>query len=224
MKVVRRCGIRLADRDDMLEVIAEIKHRLEFGGRDAFVDELYVAPEARGSGLGLSMVWGFVKQSRGHLRICSERGHGTTVTLYLPRVAADDQASATAPAAAPRGGSETILLVEDDPLVREHVAGQLGALGYRVLRAADGPEALALLEHERGIDLLFTDVVMPGGMNGRDLAAAVRRLRPGIKVVLTSGFTDAELRSEDREHFLGKPYRWQELAAKLRAVLGERGA
>ncbi|WP_337876807.1 ATP-binding protein [Elioraea sp.] len=179
--------------------------------------------QGRGTGLGLSMVWGFVKQSRGHLRICSERGHGTTVTLYLPRVAADDQASATAPAAAPRGGSETILLVEDDPLVREHVAGQLGALGYRVLRAADGPEALALLEHERGIDLLFTDVVMPGGLNGRDLADLARARQPGLRVLFTSGYAEEAIvhhgRLDPDVLLLNKPYRRDELASRVRAAL-----
>jgi PAS domain S-box-containing protein len=188
------------------------------------VDPFFTTKEqGRGTGLGLSMVWGFVKQSRGHLRIYSERGHGTTVKLYLPRALADDQAPAAAPAPAPRGGSETILLVEDDPLVREHVAGQLGALGYRVLRAADGPEALALLDRESGIDLLFTDVVMPGGLNGRELAELARAQHPGLRVLFSSGYAEDAIvhhgRLDPGVRLLNKPYRREELASRVRAVL-----
>jgi PleD family two-component response regulator len=123
------------------------------------------------------MIYGFAKQSQGHAKIYSEVGHGTTVRLYLPRKAATAQ-SAAAPVRAElkrTGGSEIILVVEDDADVRAFVVGQLGELGYRVIEAADGPQAQRILESDQPIDLLFTDVVMPVGMTGRQLADAARR-------------------------------------------------
>jgi CheY-like chemotaxis protein len=178
----------------------------------------------KGSGLGLSMVYGFVKQSRGHVRIYSEPGHGTTVKLYLPRAGAE--ADADAPAAAPADperGSGRILIVEDDALVRENAVEQLRSLGYDVVAAGSGSEALAALEKGEAFDLLFTDVVMPGGMNGRELAERALALRPGLPVLYTSGYTENAIvhhgRLDRGVDLLAKPYRRQDLAAKVRAVL-----
>ncbi|WP_366657403.1 PAS domain S-box protein [Fodinicurvata sp. EGI_FJ10296] len=179
----------------------------------------------RGSGLGLSMVYGFVKQSRGHIRVYSEVGQGTTVTLYLPR--ADDCVSAEpasgVAAEEKPGGSETVLLVEDDDLVRDHVHIQLESLGYRVVAAPSGPAALDILNGDAPVDLLFTDVVMPGGMNGPELAKRAAVLRPELKVLYTSGYTDTAMSLngslEPGVELLHKPYRRAELARRLRTAL-----
>ncbi|MBS0334172.1 MAG: response regulator [Proteobacteria bacterium] len=177
-----------------------------------------------GSGLGLSMVYGFVKQSNGHVAIYSEPGLGTTVKLYLPR--AEPEAARlvrhVAESELPRG-SECILAVEDDPLVREHVVRQLEGLGYTVIPAADGPEALRRLAEAGRVELLFTDIVMPHGMDGRRLAEAVKDQRPGVKVLYTSGYTENVVvhhgRLDAGVHLLSKPYRKRALAQKVREVL-----
>jgi signal transduction histidine kinase len=182
----------------------------------------------RGTGLGLSMVFGFVKQSQGHIKIYSEPGQGTTVRLYLPRAQAPRDAAA--PDAAPARASatprhETVLVVEDNAEVRRSVTGQLAALGYAVIEA-DGPQAaLALLRNpETRVDLLFTDIVMPGGVNGHELGGQALAIRPGLRVLFTSGYSGSALRNGDRlsaaEHFLSKPYRKEELARKLDEVFG----
>jgi len=182
-------------------------------------------PAGEGTGLGLSMVYGFVKQSQGHVQIYSEVGHGTSVRLYLPRAHKDaDAAVEPSPTALPMArANERILAVEDNPDVRKVVVAQLDELGYRVIEAANGEAAIEIIENGEAFDLLFTDVVMPGGMNGYDLARAARRLRPGIKVLLTSGFPKAPGHSasgaDEFRHLLIKPYRRAELAAKIRAVL-----
>ncbi|HXR85720.1 MAG TPA: ATP-binding protein [Stellaceae bacterium] len=178
----------------------------------------------RGSGLGLSQVYGFVKQSGGYIHIDSERGIGTRVHLFLPRASGATEVSEVLAhgeplAHDPRGA--TILVVEDEADVREVVAAELTNFGYRVLTAVDGREALEMLESESDIDLLFSDVVMPHGMNGDDLAREARRRRPELKVLLTSGYPPAELR--DRQSLgefrvLQKPYRVEDL---LR-IIGER--
>jgi len=182
----------------------------------------------KGSGLGLSMVYGFVKQSRGHIRIYSELGQGTTVKLYLPRANAGDDPGVEALAEATiRPGTEKILLVEDDELVRRHVAAQLEGLGYRVVTAANAREALKELGRHDDVDLLFTDIVMPGGMTGRQLADEVRKSWPNLPVLFTSGYSENAIvhhgRLDPGVDFLSKPYRRQDLAAKLRLVLA-RGA
>lgn len=179
-----------------------------------------------GSGLGLSMVYGFVKQSQGHLRIYSELGHGTTVKLYLPRanVVAGSEA-VDAISGEEVGGSEIIFVVEDDDSVRNHVETTLTRLGYRVIVASNGPSALARLSEMPSFDLLFTDVVMPGGMNGRQLAEAVRSQRPDVRILFTSGYTENAIvhhgRLDPGVHLLSKPYRRKALAAKIRQVLDE---
>jgi CheY-like chemotaxis protein len=180
----------------------------------------------KGTGLGLSMVYGFVKQSRGHIKIYSELGLGTTIKIYLPRayeVAGKGDAPAS-PAASEPGGREVILLVEDDPLVRRHADGLLRELGYTVIAASNGPEAMTVLEKEGAIDLLFTDVVMPGGMGGRQLADKAASLRPGLKILFSSGYTENAIvhhgRLDPGVHLLRKPYRRRDLALKLRQILG----
>ncbi|OOG23690.1 hypothetical protein B1C78_10410 [Thioalkalivibrio denitrificans] len=178
----------------------------------------------RGTGLGLSMVHGFVKQSGGQISIYSEPGHGTTVRLYLPRAAHTDMKDAAATTdAGTRRGDEIILLVEDDRLVRRYAQEQLSALGYTVLVATNAHEALGVLHEHLNVDLLFTDVVMPGGMNGRELADAARALHPDIRVLYTSGYTQNAIVHQGRLDtgvlLLAKPYRQADLARKVREAL-----
>jgi PAS domain S-box-containing protein len=177
----------------------------------------------KGSGLGLSMVYGFVKQSGGHAKIYSEVGHGTTVRLYLPRAAAATTEAVSSDEPPEVGGHEHVLVVEDDPLVREHAEALLRGLGYRVSAAADGGAALQVLGGSESVDLLFTDIVMPGGMNGRQLADAARALRPQLRVLYTSGYTENAIvhhgRLDPGVQLLAKPYRRGQLAHKVRAVL-----
>ena len=180
--------------------------------------------KGKGTGLGLSMVYGFVKQSAGHLGIYSEPGQGTTVKLYLPRVSGDAATAAdVVMGAAAAGGAETILLVEDDAAVRRYALQALQSLGYAVIEAADGPSALVLIGQRDDVELLFTDVVMPGGMNGRALADAARRLRPGLRVLYTSGYTENAIvhhgRLDPGALLLSKPYRRSELDRAIRAAL-----
>ncbi len=178
----------------------------------------------KGTGLGLSMVYGFVKQSGGHVKIYSEAGYGTTVRLYLPR---SQEAIAQLPAPVPAAGvprSATILVVEDNPDVRNVVVKQLLALGHRVEQADNAAAALALLKENGSIDLLFTDIVLPGGVAGTDLALEAKKLRPGIKVLLTSGFAEAAMQNAaefpEGLELLSKPYRQVDLARKILHVLG----
>jgi len=178
----------------------------------------------KGTGLGLSMVYGFVKQSSGHIKIYSEEGHGTTIRIYLPRSSMpSEEATATAPEPPIEGGSETVLIVEDDPLVLTYVTARLKNLGYRILQAANAAEAIAIVERGARFDLLFTDVIMGGTMNGRQLADEMARRRPGIKVLFTSGYTEDAIvhhgRLDPGVLLLTKPYRNAELAVMLRRAL-----
>jgi CheY-like chemotaxis protein/two-component sensor histidine kinase len=182
----------------------------------------------KGSGLGLSMVYGFVKQSAGHVTIYSEPGLGTTVRIYLPAsVDKPDAPTLSSPRHAEADalpmGIETILVVEDDPFVRAYAVRTLDGLGYHVVAAVNGPEALSRLHGDERIDLLFTDVVMPGGMNGWELAEQARALRPSLKILLTSGYALETLLARGRLRsdmaFLNKPYRKAELAQRLRETL-----
>ncbi|MFP6746022.1 MAG: ATP-binding protein, partial [Alphaproteobacteria bacterium] len=180
----------------------------------------------KGAGLGLSMVYGFARQSGGFAEIESELGTGTTVRLYLPRLTqAREEATAdrdSPPAAAAPGGG-TILLVEDDADVRESLAGQLTRLGYRVIEAEDGAAALAAMAGGQRIDLLFTDVVMPGGMSGLELARQRLPHRPELKVLYTTGYSEdvvAETgQMEDGAVVLHKPYDKTKLAAAISRML-----
>ncbi|MBW7968418.1 CHASE3 domain-containing protein [Bradyrhizobium sp. BR 10289] len=177
----------------------------------------------KGSGLGLSMVYGFVKQSGGHIKIYSEEGHGTTIKLYLPPGEGTSEVAASTAAQA-EGGAETIFVVEDDPLVRNFVTAQLQSLGYKTIAAGDSRAALQLIEAGQPFDLLFTDVVIPGGMSGRELADEVAKLRPGVKVLYTSGYTDNAIvhhgKLDDGVLLLTKPYRRNQLAEMIRKALG----
>ena len=182
----------------------------------------------KGTGLGLSMVYGFVKQSQGDIKVYSEPGRGTTMKMFLPSaegVAEPDDEDADS--LADFGGCETVLLVEDDELVRNHADNLLSALGYRVIPVADGPAALETIRHSGTVDLLFTDMVMPGGMSGRELADAARALQPGLRLLFTSGYAENavnhQARIERGEFILSKPYRRIELARKVRAALSAGG-
>ncbi|HEY2135276.1 MAG TPA: ATP-binding protein, partial [Xanthobacteraceae bacterium] len=183
-----------------------------------------------GSGLGLAMVHGFVKQSGGHVRLYSEVGHGTTVKLYLPRLAtaaaalAAPAAVAQQPAAVERANPpETVLLVEDNESVREYARSALEELGYRVIEARDAEEALRLAERAARIDLLFTDVVLGPGLNGRALADKIVAARTGLPVLFTTGYTRNAIvhhgRLDAGVHLLDKPYTQHDLARKIRELL-----
>jgi signal transduction histidine kinase/ActR/RegA family two-component response regulator len=187
-------------------------------------------PEGKGTGLGLSMVYGLMKQSGGHAKIYSEIGHGTTVKLYLPRVIQNEDAL-EAPTSLPiQGGSETVLVVEDDDEVRETAVALLSDLGYRVLKAPDAASALAVVESGIPIDVLFTDVVMPGTLRSTDLARKARERLPDITVLFTSGYTQNAIvhggRLDAGVELLSKPYSREALARKIRHVIasGKRGA
>jgi PAS domain S-box-containing protein len=183
-------------------------------------------PEGKGSGLGLSMVYGFVKQSGGHVKIYSEPGQGTTVKLYLPRTLAKEDQAAVAESTPVLGGAETILIAEDDEQVRITVVEMLSDLGYRVLKANDAGSALAIIESGVSIDLLFTDVVMPGPLRSPELARLARQRIPGIAVLFTSGYTENAIvhggRLDAGVELLGKPYTREALARKIRHVLGNQ--
>jgi CheY-like chemotaxis protein len=179
----------------------------------------------RGTGLGLSMVYGFIKQSGGHVKVYSEPGQGTTVRIYLPRLVGEvnDLAPNDQRELSPEGAqSETILVVEDDEDVRAYSVAALRELGYRVLEATDGPGALRLLEGQgtTEVNLIFCDVVLPNGMSGADLAAAVRRLRPAVRVLFTTGYARNAVvhhgRLDAGVELITKPFTYAELAARVR--------
>jgi signal transduction histidine kinase len=184
----------------------------------------------RGSGLGLSMVYGFVKQSGGHVRIDSELGRGTSIRMYFPR--AERSAHSSGPAAREPerrlpSGCETILVVEDDANVRTMAVATLEGLGYHIHQAPDGRSALGILNGGDHIDLLFTDMIMPNGVSGQDLLEAARTLRPGMKALLTSGHAEQVAGTRCSGHrgvpFLGKPYRREKLATAVRSILDGNG-
>jgi CheY-like chemotaxis protein len=173
------------------------------------------------------MVYGFVKQSQGHVKIYSEVGRGTSVKLYLPKSSVKGEPAIPDPISiADLRGYETILLVEDNDPVREFAKLQLTSLGYLVLEAANGSTALAMLKEHREVNLLFTDIVMPGGLNGRELARKACRINPRLKVLYCSGYAENAtvhqgLLEKDMQ-LLNKPYTRLDLAKKIRGVLAER--
>jgi nitrogen-specific signal transduction histidine kinase len=184
-------------------------------------------PPGKGTGLGLSQVYGFVKQSGGHIKIYSEVGHGTTVKIYLPRLMTEAPApEEKVEALAPDGdGEETILVLEDDDDVRAASVEILRELGYRVIEAHDGPSALRLLERQARVDLLFTDVVLPGGMTGAQVAARAREFRPDLRVLFTTGYARNAIvhhgRLDRGVRLITKPFTSSDLATKVRDVLDE---
>ena len=196
--------------------------------RDRVFEPFFTTKEkGRGTGLGLAMVYGFVKQSGGHLTIYSEVGHGTTINLYLPRA---DGASVAPSSEKIKGdvdphARETILVVEDDERVRQLTIRRLKMIGYQVLEASDGPKALDILRGSDAVDLVFTDLIIPGGLSGREVAIRARQLKPGIHVLLTSGYAEQLVHGDDlqREQLkvLRKPYQQSDLVAALRDALGD---
>ncbi|SAI71635.1 two-component hyrid sensor and regulator [Bordetella ansorpii] len=180
-------------------------------------------PEGQGTGLGLSMVYGFVKQSNGHIKIYSEPGEGTTVRIYLPRAEQAEDDTPEPELGPVVGGTETILVVEDDEQVRETVVAMLSDLGYAILKAKDAVSALAIVESGAPVDLLFTDVVMPGPLRSPDLARQTRQHLPDVAVLFTSGYTENAIvhagRLDAGVELLSKPYTREALARKVRHVL-----
>jgi PAS domain S-box-containing protein len=193
----------------------------------AFEPFFTTKPVGKGTGLGLSQVYGFVKQSGGHVKIYSEVGQGTTVRIYLPRFSANAvQEKDEEELITPEGTKEeTILVVEDDDDVRTYSVESLRELGYRVLEAHDGLSALRLLERQPRVSLLFTDVVLPGGMTGAQMAAQARALRDDLKVLFTTGYARNAIihhgRLDKGVHLISKPFTLQELGAKVRDVLDD---
>jgi CheY-like chemotaxis protein len=183
-------------------------------------------PIGQGTGLGLSMVYGFARQSGGQVRIYSEPGQGTMVCLYLPRHHGEE-AVATPPAEfaeAPRAEiGETVLVVDDEPTVRMLVADVLGSLGYIAIEAADGPAGLQVLQSDARIDLLVSDVGLPGGMNGRQMVDAARATRPDLKVLFITGYAENAVLGngylEPRMHVLTKPFAMEALATRIKAII-----
>jgi len=194
--------------------------------RERIFEPFFTTKEkGRGTGLGLSMVYGFVKQTGGHITVYSELGQGTTFNIYLPRSGREaspkQQSTATSTQAALQKG--VVLVVEDDPGVRELTVSRLKAIGYKVIEAADGRKAGEILRSAEPVDLVFTDLVMPGGVSGLDVAALAREIRPGIKVLLTSGYAEDLVPNDPalaKLKILRKPYRQADLVAALREVLG----
>ncbi|HZZ10245.1 MAG TPA: response regulator [Paraburkholderia sp.] len=208
--------VMLAVTDTGMGMSAEVRERV-------FEPFFTTKPEGQGTGLGLSMVYGFVKQSGGHVKIYSEQGHGTTIRVYLPRVRQEEDLETNIDAGPAKGGTETILVVEDDEEVRTTVVEMLSDLGYRVLKAKDAQSALAIVESGVPIDLLFTDVVMPGPLRSTELARKSRERLPAIAVLFTSGYTDNAIvhsgRLDEGIELLSKPYTHEALARKVRYVL-----
>ncbi|MYZ42309.1 response regulator [Achromobacter sp. KS-M25] len=194
--------------------------------RRAFDPFFSTKPEGKGTGLGLSMVFGFVKQSGGHVKIYSEVGHGTTVKLYLPRSLSNEDAIAVIDTQPVVGGQETILVAEDDEEVRTTVVEMLTGLGYRVLKANDAASALTVIDSGMPIDLLFTDVVMPGPLRSPELAKKARERLPNIAVLFTSGYTENSIvhggKLDAGVELLGKPYTREALARRVRHVLASQ--
>ena len=210
--------VRLAVTDTGTGMSAEVR-------AVAFEPFFTTKPVGQGTGLGLSMAYGFVKQSGGHIQLDSEPGRGTAVLIYLPRSDKAEAPDRVMREDLAEGGSETVLVVEDDADVRATAVNTLGELGYRILQAEDGASALRLVEAGAKIDLLFTDVVMPGPVSSTELAARTRARLPGVAVLFTSGYTRNALTTDGRldegVKLLGKPYRREELARKIREVLSQ---
>jgi PAS domain S-box-containing protein len=212
--------------DYVLIAVSDTGSGIPAANLEKVFDPFFTTKEVgKGTGLGLSMVFGFVKQSGGHIKIYSEDGHGTSVKIYLPRSIGLSQATAEAQVPSKLlGGDETVLVVEDDALVRNYVITQVGSLGYTTLEAANAADALKIIENHATIDLLFTDVIMPGTMNGRQLVDEALKRRPSLKALFTSGYTENAILHHGRLDagvlLLAKPYHKIELARMIRVALG----
>ncbi|WP_296513669.1 ATP-binding protein [Rhodopseudomonas sp.] len=209
----------------VLIAVTDTGHGIPAAILDLVCEPFFTTKEVgKGSGLGLSMVLGFVKQSGGHIRIESDEGLGTTIRIYLPQATGVAQSAAvvTSPASV-EGARETILVVEDDELVRNFVIAQIQNLGYLTLAAANAEEALVVVNSSQHIDLLFTDMIMPGALNGRQLADRALQCRPSLKVLFTSGYSDETIihygRLDPGVLLLAKPYRKGDLARMIRSAL-----
>ncbi len=217
--------VRISVSDDGAGMSAEAQKR-------AFEPFFTTKSDSGGTGLGLAMVYGFVRQSGGHVTLYSELGLGTSFGLYFPAVTQDgahkaaDERAADAPSGLPRGNGETILIVEDNPRVRKLSVERVRDLGYQALEADSGDRAYGMLTEGAQVDLVFSDLVMPGALNGYDLAAKIAAEFPALRVLLTSGYASDVVTSamaRGRPHdILHKPYRQSELATRLQALLGER--
>ncbi|MEX1201545.1 MAG: PAS domain-containing protein [Methylophaga sp.] len=212
--------------DYVMIAVSDSGHGIASDQLDKVFEPFYTTKsKEKGTGLGLAMVYGFIKQSRGHINIYSEIGQGTTVRLYLPRaIEAADPLPQASEGQLP-SGHESILVVEDEALVREYVVAQLQLFGYQVHTAVDGQSALNLINQGIEVDLLFTDVIMPNGMSGRELADAARQVHPGLRVLFTSGYTENSIvhhgRLDSGVLLLSKPYNRDELAQKIRQALSQ---
>jgi PAS domain S-box-containing protein len=208
----------------VLLAISDTGHGMDEATKARVFEPFFTTKGAeKGTGLGLSMVYGFVKQSNGHVQVYSEVGQGTTIKIYLPRSGQAETVTAPAVLGSLRGQSEVILVVEDDDLVRASAVGMLRDLGYTCIHASDGAEALEILKSGAKVDLLFTDVIMPGPVKSRDLAAEALRLRPGLPVLYTSGYTENAIvhhgRLDEGVQLLSKPYTQEDLARRMRGLL-----
>jgi signal transduction histidine kinase/CheY-like chemotaxis protein len=208
----------------VMVAVTDSGHGIPAGILDNVFEPFFTTKDVdKGSGLGLSMVYGFVKQSNGHIKIYSEEGHGTTVRIYLPPVTGLAPSVEAASVASIEGGDETILVVEDDNLVRTFVLAQIRSLGYLTLEAVNAAEALVVIDSPQKIDLLFTDMIMPGSMNGRQLADAALQRRGSLKVLFTSGYSNEAIIHHGHLDagvlLLAKPYRKSDLAHMIRAAL-----
>jgi CheY-like chemotaxis protein len=216
--------VMLSVSDDGAGMAPEVRER-------AFEPFFTTKEVGKGTGLGLSMVYGFAKQSNGHVTIYSEPGLGTTVRIYLPAgsttLVKAPEAAEPAVEAPARPDANIILVVEDDPFVRNFAVTTLQSFGHQVIAAVDAQEALAKLHQPGRIDILFTDIVMPGSVNGLQLAEQAKQIRPGMKVLLTSGYALETLASRGRlpqgVSILHKPYRKAELSKRLAEVLQTTG-
>jgi signal transduction histidine kinase/CheY-like chemotaxis protein len=214
----------VAAGDYVMVAVTDSGHGIPVGILDHVFEPFFTTKDVdKGSGLGLSMVYGFVKQSNGHIKIYSEEGHGTTVRIYLPQGTGSAQTAELPGPASFEGGDETILVVEDDTLVRTFVVGQIQSLGYTTLAAINAADALTVIAGSEKIDLLFTDMIMPGAMNGRQLADAALQRRATLKVLFTSGYSNEVIIHHGHLDagvlLLAKPYRKSDLARMIRSAL-----
>lgn len=221
-------ALRLAPGDYVIIAVVDTGHGMSADVLERAIEPFFTTKSDRdGSGLGLSMVYGFAQQSGGQVAIVSRPDEGTSVSIYLPCTTASTDRKTPAPAPTAPQGAAHILVVEDDDTVRISVANYLKGLGYTVSQAPDGVTATQMIGRDGSIDLLFTDVEMPGGMNGRQLADRSRLLRPDLRVLFTSGYTEDQIISQGRLRqagwpFIQKPYRRAHLAIAIANALSQR--